>query len=81
MPFTLPEGLQLTDVTKSALYTDFNPGVWLCLNRPEMDTTGPDISVPADGIGDPDCKVNMYELVQVAEVWLECGRFPASYCN
>lgn len=24
------------------LYTDYNEGVWLCLDRPAMDTTGPD---------------------------------------
>ncbi len=55
------------------LYTDFNPGQWVCLNPPAMDTTGPN--------GEPDCKVDMYEFLQIAEVWLECGRYPDTLCN
>jgi hypothetical protein len=58
--------------TVANLYTDFNPGVWVCVQRPELDTTGPD--------GNPDCKVNLYELLQIAEAWLVCGRSPSDYC-
>lgn len=58
--------------TIANLYTDFNPGVWVCLDRPALDTTGPD--------GVPDCKVDIYELAQVARAWLECGRSPSGYC-
>ena len=71
----------LDEQTIADMYTDWNAGVWLCLNRPLLDTTGPDISDPPDGIGDPDCKVDLYELIQVVEVWLECGIAPASLCN
>lgn len=58
--------------TIANLYTDFNPGVWVCIDRPELDTTGPD--------GVPDCRVDIYELAKFAEVWLECGRSPSGYC-
>lgn len=55
------------------LYTQFNPGQWLCVEQPAMDTTGPD--------GVPDCKVNLYEFAEIAAKWLECGRYPESDCN
>jgi hypothetical protein len=54
------------------LYVDFNPGVWVCVERPELDTTGPD--------GVPDCQVDVFELAQLAEAWLECGLSPSGYC-
>ena len=63
----------ISDQAVADLYTDFNPGVSLCLNRPEMDSTGPD--------GFPDCKVDLYEFAEIASAWLECGRLPVSYCN
>lgn len=63
----------LDDEAIALLYTDFNPGVWLCTDRPLLDTTGPN--------GVPDCKVNLFEFLEVAELWLECGRWPASYCD
>jgi hypothetical protein len=58
--------------TIANLYTDFNPGVSVCIKNPALDTTGPD--------GVPDCKVDLYEFAQVAEAWLECGLSPADYC-
>lgn len=55
------------------LYTDFNPGVYVCLERPALDFTGP---------GDvPDCKVDLYDFAEVAAEWLKCGLYPASGCS
>jgi hypothetical protein len=59
--------------TVANLYTDFNPGVSVCIENPALDTTGPD--------GVPDCKVDLYELARIAKSWIECGRWPESYCD
>jgi len=55
------------------LYTNFNPGIYVCLERPELDITGPN--------GVPDCKVDLYEFAEVAAEWLNCGLYPASNCS
>ncbi|MEN6309235.1 MAG: LamG-like jellyroll fold domain-containing protein [Anaerohalosphaeraceae bacterium] len=55
------------------LYTNFNPGIYVCLERPELDITGPN--------GVPDCKVDLYEFAEVAAEWLKCGLSPASDCS
>ncbi len=57
------------------LYTTFNPGVWLCLNRPEFDISGPE-DADEDGNGDPDCVVDIHDLLKVVDTWLECGIYP-----
>jgi hypothetical protein len=62
----------MTPTEVATMYTDLAGG-WICVNRPPLDTTGPDISDPPDGIGDPDCKVDLYELIEVAEAWLDNG--------
>ena len=57
----------------AALYVEFNPGGWVCIENPEFDTTGP--------AGVPDCKVDLYEFVEIAAKWLECERYPESSCD
>lgn len=55
------------------LYVDFVPGASVCLANPAMDLDGPD--------GEPDCKVNLYDLAQIARQWLACNLIPASACE
>jgi len=55
------------------LYTDFNPSVYICVEQPALDITGPN--------GVPDCKVDLYDFAQTAAAWLECGRYPELSCN
>jgi len=59
-------------VTVATLYTDFNPGAEVCVENPEYDVAGP------DGIGDEfrDCRVNLYDFVPFANVWLNCNIVP-----
>jgi hypothetical protein len=57
----------------ATLYTDFNPGQWVCVSHPELDLTGPE--------NVPDCKVDLYDFLEIAEVWLQCGRIPAEFCD
>ncbi|MBN2512948.1 MAG: immunoglobulin domain-containing protein [Sedimentisphaerales bacterium] len=63
----------LDDQAVANLYTDFNPDIYVCLERPELDVTGPN--------GVPDCKVDLYEFAEVAAEWLECGLYPPSNCS
>ena len=62
----------MNPVEVATMYTDLIGG-WICVTPAAFDTTGPD--------GMPDCKVDLYEMAQIAEVWLECGRIPASNCD
>jgi len=59
-------------VTVATLYTDFNPGVEVCVEYPGYDVAGP------DGIGNEfrDCRVNLYDFVPFANVWLDCNIVP-----
>jgi len=47
-------------------------GETLCPQNPEADVSGPE--------GDPDCAVNIYDLVELAANWLECNRAPVERC-
>lgn len=59
-------------VTVATFYTDFNPGVEVCVENPEYDVAGP------DGLGDEfrDCRVNLYDFVPFANAWLDCNIVP-----
>ncbi len=50
------------------LYTDFNPGVEICVERPQFDLTGPEDA--------SDCKVDIYDFAAMAQQWLECNVAP-----
>ena len=56
----------------AALYTDFNPGEWVCVEYPKLDVTGPE--------GAPDCRIDLNDFLAIAEVWLTCNRVPQSDC-
>jgi hypothetical protein len=47
------------------LYVDFVPDAFICLGNPEMDFSGPQ--------GDPDCRVDLYDLAALARQWLVCN--------
>ncbi|AQQ10028.1 Immunoglobulin I-set domain protein [Sedimentisphaera cyanobacteriorum] len=55
------------------LYYDVS-GEPICIDPPDpaYDLSGPE--------GMPDCKVDMYDFVQIAKKWFECGLYPASLC-
>ncbi len=55
------------------LYVDFVPGASGCVDNPEMDLSGPEEQA--------DCKVNLYDLAEIARQWLVCNLIPASACN
>ena len=44
----------------------------ICFQNPPTDVSGPE--------GEPDCIVNVYDLVELAANWLECNRVPAENC-
>ena len=50
------------------LYTDFETGVEICVNRPSLDVSGPS--------GDPDCQVNLFDFTVLAGQWLNCDIVP-----
>jgi hypothetical protein len=52
------------------LYTDVTGTV--CYQNPATDVSGPE--------GNPDCVVDIYDLVELAASWLECNRVPAETC-
>ncbi|HML76378.1 MAG TPA: immunoglobulin domain-containing protein, partial [Anaerohalosphaeraceae bacterium] len=60
------------DYTAALLWTDFNPGMTVCLEKYPMDVSGPD--------GTPDCIVNLYDFAAIADKWLTCNRVPESTC-
>ncbi len=62
----------LDDYTAALLWTDFNPGMTVCLEKYPMDVSGPD--------GTPDCIVNLYDFAAIADKWLTCNRVPESTC-
>jgi len=47
-------------------------GETMCPQNPEADVSGPE--------GNPDCIVNIYDLVEVVADWLECNRLPVERC-
>ncbi|MBN2512949.1 MAG: hypothetical protein JXB18_08440 [Sedimentisphaerales bacterium] len=47
-------------------------GGTICVEQPAMDISGP--------LGEPDCKVDLHDILKLAESWLECGRSPQSLC-
>lgn len=53
------------------LYADVT-GETMCPQNPESDVSGPE--------GEPDCEVNIYDLVEVVANWLECNLFPVERC-
>ncbi len=53
------------------LYADVT-GETMCPQNPEADVSGPE--------GEPDCEVNIYDLVEVVAGWLECNRVPVEHC-
>ena len=50
------------------LYTDIQTEAKICVNRPGLDVSGP--------AGDPDCIVNLYDLTELVEQWLDCDIVP-----
>jgi len=62
----------LDDYTAALLWTDFNPGMTVCLEKYPMDVSGPE--------GTPDCIVNLYDFAAIADKWLTCNRVPESTC-
>ncbi len=54
----------------AAVYLE-GPEAVLCIDRPELDITGPE--------GIPDCIVDLYEFVMFAQSWLHCGEYPTCY--
>ncbi|MBN2514095.1 MAG: immunoglobulin domain-containing protein [Sedimentisphaerales bacterium] len=62
----------LDDYTAAILWTDFNPGMTVCLEKYPMDVSGPE--------GTPDCIVNLYDFAAIADKWLTCNRVPESTC-
>ncbi|MEN6309236.1 MAG: LamG-like jellyroll fold domain-containing protein [Anaerohalosphaeraceae bacterium] len=48
-------------------------GESICVERPMMDISGP--------LGEPDCRVDLYDITKFAESWLDCGRSPQSLCQ
>ncbi|MBN2844163.1 MAG: immunoglobulin domain-containing protein [Sedimentisphaerales bacterium] len=57
------------DKTEIALlYSDFNPGVELCIEPITYDISGP--------AGTRDCKVDLYDLAAIASQWLDCNIVP-----
>lgn len=53
------------------LYADVT-GETMCPQNPESDVSGPE--------GEPDCEVNIYDLVEVVASWLECNLVPVERC-
>ena len=49
-------------------YVVFNPDDEICVEYPEFDFTGPE--------GEKDCRVDIYDFVQIANKWLECNIVP-----
>jgi len=47
-------------------------GGTICVERPAMDISGP--------LGEPDCMVDLHDIIKAAESWLDCGRWPQSLC-
>lgn len=43
-------------------------GAWVCINKPTLDL-------------DDDCIVNLSDFAMLASQWLDCGRFPETYCD
>jgi len=43
-----------------------------CLQHPHADVSGPD--------GVPDCLVDIHDLAEMAQAWLQCNRIPADNC-
>ncbi|MEN6308592.1 MAG: LamG-like jellyroll fold domain-containing protein [Anaerohalosphaeraceae bacterium] len=62
----------LSDYDTALLWTDFNPGMTVCLEKYPMDVSGPE--------GTPDCIVNLYDFAAIADKWLTCNRVPESTC-
>ena len=52
------------------LYTDVTGTV--CYQNPATDVSGPG--------GNPDCVVDIYDLAELADAWLECNRVPEESC-
>jgi hypothetical protein len=59
-------GLSYADVAK--LYTDQTPGVFICTSNPSSDLTA-------------DCRVNLADILALAQNWLGCERVPAESCS
>lgn len=62
----------LTDNAVAKLYTDLyaavEPDIELCPVYPTFDISGP--------AGQPDCRVNLYDLAVAAASWMECNAVP-----
>lgn len=63
----------LEPYTVAQLYADVIQDASICIENPEMDLGGPE--------GTPDCKVNLYDFVKIAEEWLLCNLVPSSSCD
>lgn len=58
----------LSAVEAARLYTDLTPGSEVCAEYSIFDTTGP--------VGEPDCRVNIYDFAAMAAQWLDCNIVP-----
>lgn len=58
------------------MYTSLNPGEWVCVGG--IGSVDGDVSGPE---GTPDCRVDLYDFAVFAQQWLDCARYPTSYCN
>lgn len=58
----------LDNVAVARLYTDLTPGSEVCAQYSILDTTGP--------AGEPDCRLDVYDLAAFASQWLECSLVP-----
>jgi len=63
----------LDEVAVALLYIDFNPSEELCPFYPKYDVAGP------DGVGEEyrDCRVDLYDLLPMADKWLDCNLVPS----
>lgn len=58
--------------SESWLVSGINSQTQICADYPALDTTGP--------LGEPDCKVDLYEFANMASEWMECYLIPTSDC-
>lgn len=62
----------LTEREAAILYTDLVPTDPRCVPAPAFDISGP--------AGEPDCRVDLYDLAALAGEWLACNLLPVDLC-
>ena len=65
----------LSDADVAGLYVEFITDQIICVEslRSSFDVTGP--------AGQPDCLVDLFDMAQFVQSWLDCGLIPASACE